>query len=311
VVTFARVVRRLGWTALVVWFVITVTFALTTAVPVDPGRAILGPHATPDAIEAVKAHYCLDRGAIVQYGCWLGDVARGDLGTSYRTQRPVADVLGDRVWPTLQLALVAVLLQLVIGVPLGVLAAMRRRRWPDRAVGLAVLIGQSAPPFVVGTVLLYVAAYRWGWFPLGGYGSGLLDRLHHLVLPALTLASGGAAFYALVTRAELGEGLAQDHVRTARAKGASERRVVLGHALPPVLGSIVTLVGLDLGVLAGGAVVVESIFAWPGMGREVLQAILDVDVPVVLGTVMVVAVAVAVANLVVDLVLYALDPRLR
>jgi peptide/nickel transport system permease protein len=303
--------RRIAWTIAVVWFVVTATFVMTAAIPADPAKALLGPHATPDAVERVRAHYCLDRGLARQYGCWLDHVAHGDLGESYRSKRAVTAIIADRIWPTAQLALAAIALQLLIGVPLGVVAATRRGRWPDLGANLVGLIGQSAPPFFVGTVLLYVFAYRWGWFPLGGYGAGGWDRLAHLVLPATTLAAAGVAYYARVMRSELIDVLREDYVRTARAKGLPERVVIGRHALRNALGPLVTLIGLDLGVLLGGAVVIELIFAWPGLGREILQATLEVDIPLIVGVVLITAVAIAVANLVVDLAAPWIDPRLR
>lgn len=307
----ASVLRRLAWTALVVWFVVTATFAMTTAIPADPARALLGPHATPEAIIRVRAYYCLDRGFVGQYGCYVARIAHGDLGESFRSKRPVTTIIAARIWPTVQLALAAILLQLLIGVPLGLIAAARRDRWPDHAANLVGLLGQSAPTFFVGTLLLYLFAYRFGWFPIGGYGSGFFGRLSHLVLPAATLATMGVAYYARVVRSELVEALGEDYVRTARAKGLPERTVLVRHALRNALGPLVTLVGLDLGALLGGAVVTEYIFAWPGLGREVLQAILDVDLPLILGVVLVSAIAIAVANLLVDIVYLWIDPRLR
>ena len=305
------VLRRLGWSVVVIWFVVTATFAMVAGIPADPGKAMLGPHATPEAIVRVKTLYCLDDNVVVQYGCWIKNLGHGDLGESYRTKRSVTDILGDRVWPTLQLALAAIVLQILIGVPLGLIAALRKGRWPDRAASLFGLVGQSAPTFVVGTVLLYLVAYRWDILPMGGYGDGLWDRLRHLVLPAMTLATVGVAYYARVVRSEVGETLGEDYVRTARAKGLRERTVVLRHALRPALGPLVTIIGLDLGMLVGGAIVTESIFTWPGLGRETLLAILDVDLPVILGIVVVSAIAIAIANLAVDLVQLWLDPRLR
>lgn len=306
-----RIARRAGWTVVVVWFVVTATFLVTIAIPADPARALVGPHGTPETIERVRAHYCLDGGVVHQYGCWIGHVARGDLGESYRSKRAVAEIIADRVWPTAQLALAAIALQLALGVPLGILAATRRGRWPDHGVHLVSSIAQSVPAFVAGTVLLYVVAYRWGWFPIGGYGAGGWDRLAHLALPAMTLASVGVAYYARLVRSELIEALREDYVRTARAKGLPERVVIGRHALRNALGPIVTLVGLDVGVLLSGAVVIELIFAWPGLGREILQAILELDIPLILGVVMVSACAIAIANLIVDLVQLWLDPRLR
>ncbi len=305
------ILRRIGWALVVAWFAVTVTFAMIALIPADPADALLGPHRTPETLARVHEHYCLDRGLAVQYGCFVGHVMHGDLGESYRTKRPVTAILAARVWPTAQLALAAIALQLLVGVPLGVLAATRRRRWPDHAATAFGLIGLSAPAFFIGTVLLYVFAYRFGWFPIGGYGSGFFDRLHHLVLPAATLAMVGIAYYARATRSELIDALGEDYVRTARAKGLPERLVVRRHALRNALGPLVTLVGLDLGLLLGGAVVTESIFDWPGLGREVLQAILEVDIPLIVGVVLVSALAIALANLIVDLVLLRLDPRLR
>jgi peptide/nickel transport system permease protein len=307
----AALARRIGWTLAVVWFVVSATFALTVAIPVDPARALLGPHGSPEAVERVRAHYCLDRGIAVQYGCWIARVARGDLGESYRSKRAVAAIIAERAWPTAQLALAAIALQVIAGVPLGIAAAIRRGRWPDRAALLVTAITQSAPPFFVGTLLLYLLAYRWGWFPLGGYGTGGWDRLAHLALPAATLAMLDIAYYARVMRAELLEALHDDYIRTARAKGLPERSVIGRHALRNALGPLVALIGVDLGVLLGGAVVIELTFAWPGLGRELLQAILEVDIPLILGVVMVSATAIAITNLVVDLVQLWIDPRLR
>ncbi|HEY0193047.1 MAG TPA: ABC transporter permease [Kofleriaceae bacterium] len=305
------VLRRLGWTALVIWFAVTATFVMVAAIPVDPARTLLGPHADADSLARVRADYCLDRGLAGQYGCWLARLARGDLGQSYRSHRPVAEILAARIGPTAELALAAIALQLALGVPLGILAATRRGRWPDLAAGLAGVIGQSAPPFFVGTVLLYLVGYRLGWLPLGGHGAGGLDRLAHLVLPAVTLAAAGVAYYSRVVRGELIDVLAEDYVRTARAKGLPERLVVGRHALRNALGPLASLVGVDLGVLLGGAVVIETIFGWPGLGRELLQAVLELDLPLIAGLVIAAAVAIALANLIADLIAVWLDPRLR
>ena len=305
------IVRRIGWTIVVVWFIVTTTFLATTAIPADPAKALLGPHATAETLERVRVHYCLDRGILRQYGCWLDRVGHGDLGESYRSKRPVTAIIADRIWPTVQLALAAIVLQLLIGVPLGIIAALRRGRWQDHAANLVGLLGQSVPLFFAGTLLLYVFAYRWGWFPISGYGTGGWDRLAHLVLPATTLATVGIAYYARVVRSELVDALGEDYVRTARAKGLREHVVIGRHALRNALGPLATLIGLDLGVLLGGAVVTEVIFAWPGLGREIWQAILEIDIPLILGVVLVSAIAIAMANMLVDVAYLWIDPRLR
>jgi peptide/nickel transport system permease protein len=309
------VVRRLGWAVAVAWFVATLSFVVAMALPADPAAALLGPHATEASIARVKTAYCLDGDGLERlvhaYGCWLDHLARGDLGDSYRSQRPVAEIIAERIWPTTQLALAAIALQLLLGVPLGIVAAIRRGRWPDHAAHLIGLVGQSAPPFLVGTVMLYVFAYRFAWFPLTGYGAGGWDRLAHLALPATSIATVGVALYARVLRGELIEVLGDDFVRTARAKGLPERVVVGRHALRNALGPLVSLLGIDLGVLLGGAVVTEVIFNWPGLGDELVQAVLDLDVPLILGVVLVTTLAIAVVNLVADLVHLWIDPRLR
>ena len=307
----AYILRRLGWSIVVAWFAMTVVFAMLVVIPSDPARALMGSHASEETLARVNEHYCLDRGVVAQYGCWVGNIARGDLGESYRTKRPVTEILGDRIGPTVQLALAAIALQLLVGLPLGIFAAMRRGRWPDHAATIVGVIGQSAPPFFLGTILIYLFAYRFGWFPISGYGEGILGRLHHLVLPATTLAMLGIAMYARVARSEMLDVLGEDYIRTARAKGVPERTVVLRHALRNALGPIVTLIGLDLGVLLGGAVVVEYIFAWPGLGREALHAILSLDLPVILGVVLISAFAIAIGNLCADLAYLWIDPRLR
>jgi peptide/nickel transport system permease protein len=305
------ILRRIAWTVLVVWFVVTATLAMTLAIPADPVNALLGPHATPENVEKVRAYYCLDRDWLGVYGCYVGRIAHGDLGNSFRSKRSVASIIGERIGPTAQLALAAIVLQLLVGVPLGVISAARHGRWPDRVATALALLGQSTPTFFVGTVLLYVFAYRFGWFPISGYGEGFAGRISHLVLPAATLATIGAAYYARVVRSELLDALGEDYIRTARAKGVPEHRVITRHALRNALGPLITLLGLDLGLLFGGAVVTEAIFAWPGLGREVFLSIRDGDLPLILGVVVVSAIAISVANLGVDLVYRWLDPRLR
>jgi peptide/nickel transport system permease protein len=288
-----------------------VTFAIGHMLPADPVRAMLGPHADPASVEQARAHLGLDLPLHVQYGRYLGRALQGDLGLSFRLQRPVTDIIGDAIWPTAQLALGALVIQLLVGVPLGVLAAVRRNRAADTVAQVVSLLGQSAPTFFLGPLLMYLVAYRWNLLPVSGYGEGGLDRLAHLVLPSLTLAAGGTALYTRLVRADLIEALGEDFVRTARAKGASPASVVWRHALRNALLPLVTVVALDLGVLLGGAVVTEYIFSWPGLGREAVSGILNLDLPLVLGVVLFAAAAIVVVNLLIDVVYALLDPRVR
>ncbi len=303
--------RRLGWSVLVLWFVVSATFAMMYAIPADPARAVAGKGADEATLARVRKAMCLDRGFFGQYQCYVGDVMTGNFGKSSRTGRPVSEILWTHAWPTLQLAFMTVFFQVLFGVPLGIIAALRRDRPADYAASVTALIGQSAPTFFIGPLFLYLLAFKAGWFPVGGYGEGFWGRLHHIFLPAMTMAVVGIAYYARLARGEMIEVMQEDYVRTARAKGLSERRVVLKHALRNALGPVVTLIGLDLGILMGGAIVTEYIFSWPGLGREALRAVLEFDPAVVLGVVFVTAVAILIANLLVDLVYAALDPRVR
>jgi peptide/nickel transport system permease protein len=297
------IARRLGWTLLVVWFVLTATFALAYVIPADPARAAVGPHADAAQLAAARTRLCLDRSLAKQYSCFVGRVVRGDLGTSFRTRRPVGALLRARAVPTIQLALAAVLLQVILGLPLGVLAGSGRL---DRTISVLASIGVATPVFFLGPLLLYVVAYQLGWLPVAGYGGW-----RHLILPALTLAIPGAATVAQVTRAELAQTMREPFITAARAKGLGEAAVTLRHALRHALGPAATLVGLSLGDLLGGAILVEAIFTWPGLGREALGAVLQLDLPVILGVTLVGAIAVALANLLVDLAQLWIDPRVR
>jgi peptide/nickel transport system permease protein len=304
--------RRLGWSLLVLWFVMTATFVITHVLPADPVRAMLGPHADPQTIAQVRKNLHLDDPLLEQYTFYVGRVAHGDLGTSFRVARPVTRIIGAALWPTVQLALAALFLQLVIGVPLGILAATQRNRPADALAQVISLLGQSAPTFFLGPLLIYLLAYKLGIFPISGYGEhGVLDRLWHLFLPALTLAAGGTALYTRIVRSDLIETLGEDYVRTARAKGLPRSRVLLHHALRNALLPLVTLVALDLGSLLGGAVVTEFIFSWPGIGREAVLGIFNLDLPVILGVVLFAATAIVAVNLLVDAAYAWLDPRVR
>ena len=331
-----RLLRRLGWGLVVIFGVATLSFVVAEVLPGDPARMMLGPQASPTDVAHVRALYGLDRPLWVQYvRYWgrlvhlgprviepkrdtdhrsCGSVALGvhvDLGFSFFYRKPVLDLLAARIPRSAELALAAVLAQLLIGALLGTLAAVKRgTAWDDAAIG-AALVGISAPTFLLGIVLQYVFAYRLGLLPYDGAGTTTLDRMRSLVLPALTLGIFGSALYARLIRDELGTILAQDYVRTARAKGASRARVVVVHGLRNALVPVVTIAALELGALFGGAVVTEKLFRWPGVGQLAVDGLLNRDAPVIFGTVLFTAAAVVTATVVLDLVYVVLDPRLR
>jgi peptide/nickel transport system permease protein len=299
------VVRRLLWGLLVLFGVSLITFVTAFAVPADPARLIGGIHATRAALANIRHVYGLDQPLPVQYLHYMQHVLHGDLGHSYALSESVLPAILARLPATAVLALAGLLCELVIGLPVGVLAALHARRTPDRLGILLTLVGFSIPPFVLGNLLLLVFAFKTSVFPLGGNGT-----VTSIVLPAVTLGLGGAAWYSRLLRGTLLDVLHTDYIRTARAKGLSWRRVVLRHALRNAIGPVVTQIGLDLGYFLGGVVVVESVFAWPGVGQLAYNAISDDDINVVMGTVLVAAVFVVLANILADVAQAWIDPRI-
>lgn len=326
----ARALRRVAWAIVAVWAAVTVTFAIGEVIPGDPAQMAAGPQARPQEVARVRAQLGLGRPVAARYGLFLHRLAhlapspdaRGghescaalgpihlDLGRSYVQRRPVVDIVAERLPRSAALAAVAVIVQTLLGVTIGAFAARRRGSPWDRATVAATLLGVSVPTFLVGLALQYLFAQKLGWLPLDGFGKTPAARAAAIVLPAATLGLFGTAYAARVVRDEVAACLALDHVRTARAKGASPGRVLVLHALRNALAPVVTIAGLDLGVLVGGAVVVETLFRWPGLGIVSVNAMMDRDGPVVLGTVLVTSTAVVAINLLVDLVYPWLDPR--
>lgn len=297
-----RLLQGLG----VLWAVATLTFALLYFLPADPARLVAGRSAGPETVELVRRELGLDRPVAERYLAYLGRLLRGDLGRSYVQRTQVSELLASRLGPTLELAALGLLAELLIGLPLGVLAALHAGRAWDRVITLWAFAMVAAPQFALGLLLLFAFAYLWPLFPLGGYGT-----LAHAVLPALTLGLTGGGWYARMMRSSLLEVLRADYVRTARAKGLPQGQVVGKHALKPALLPIAAMVGSDLGMFMGGVVVVESVFGWPGIGQLTWQAIQQVDIPIILGAVVLTATFIVVGNLLADLAYTFLDPRVR
>jgi peptide/nickel transport system permease protein len=302
--------RRTLSALLVLWLVMSGVFLLVHVVG-DPARATLGEKAGPAQLEAFRHKHGLDRPLPERYVRYLGDLVSFDLGSSFQNEEPVADMILHRLPRTALLGAMAIVFELLLGLGVGIFAAVRRNSWADTATMALTLAGISLPTFVTGLWFLSYFAFRLGLFPVGGYGVGFWDHVLHGILPALTLAVTGAATYARVMRGEMIETLRADYVRTARAKGLSEFRVVLLHAGKNALIPIMTLVGISLRVLVSGAIITEDIFGWPGMGRLAVESISGLDLPVVMGIVFVACVAVQVGNLLADLAVAALDPRVR
>jgi peptide/nickel transport system permease protein len=303
-------IRRLLAALLVLWLVMTGVYLIVNVVG-DPARAALGEKASAAQIDAFRARYGLDRPVGARYLTYLGELATLDLGRSYQDEQPVAALIARRLPRTLLLGAMALTLELLLGLGVGLLAALYRKTWLDTAVMAVSFAGISMPSFVVGLWFLSYFAFRLGWFPIGGYGVSALDHVRHGFLPALTLAVVGAATYARLLRSELIEAMQSDYVRTARAKGLSVRRAVLVHAGRNAVLPVVMLLSVSMRVLVSGAVITESIFGWPGMGRLAVEAISGLDLPVVLGIVFVACGAVQLGNIAADLAVVALDPRLR
>jgi ABC-type dipeptide/oligopeptide/nickel transport system permease component len=293
-----------------------IIFMVLHLAPGDPAEVMLGAQATPEDLARLRAELGLNDPLPVQYTRWLGHVLRGDLGRSLWTKRPVLVEVVERFRATLLLTGAGLLISTAAGITLGVASAVRPNSLLDRTSAVASLFGASMPVFWLGIVLMVVFSLWLGWLPASGmvapYGGGDAgDLLAHLVLPAVTLAAASTTIVARLTRSAMLEVLGQDYVRTARAKGLVERRVVLRHGLRNALIPVVTVVGLQVGYLLGGAVLTETVFAWPGVGTLMVQGILARDLPLVQGCVLVVALTFVLVNLAVDLLYVWLDPRIR
>ena len=298
--------KRLGAAVAILLGVSVITFILAFLVPADPVRAHAGPNATPATVESIRHELWLDRPLPLQYLHYLGNLAQGDLGRSYLQRTAVTELIRSRLPATLLLMAGAIACELLIGLPAGIFAATRRGRPIDRGVMVLSFAGVSAPPFIVGLLLLYVFAYRLDWLPLSGYGG-----LSHLVLPALTLGIAGGGWYSRMMRSSMIEVLRLDYVRTARSKGLTEPGIILRHALRNAILPVIAMIGLDIGIFMSGAVVVESVFGWPGIGQLAWQAIQRLDLPIIMGVTLVAAVAIVLGNLLADLVTPLIDPRIR
>jgi len=298
--------RRLVLTVPVLFGVATLVFSLIHLIPGDPAQAMLGEGADPEQVAELRRQLGLDRPLMVQYGSYLASVVRGDLGTSLRTAQPVTDVIAERVPATVELALVAMAVAVLFAIPLGVIAAVWRGTAVDQLAMTLALAGISMPNFWLGPLLALVLAVELGWLPVSGRGTPA-----HLVLPAATLGIALAAILARMTRASVLEELRELYVTAARARGATRLRAIVRHAFRNSLIPVVTLLGLQFGAVLTGAVITETIFAWPGIGRLLIQSIGFRDYPMVQGCILFIAVTYVGVNLLTDVAYGWLDPRIR
>jgi peptide/nickel transport system permease protein len=310
------ILKRLIAVVPVLFGLSVIVFLVMAMIPGDTATAILGPYATPENVARINRDLGLDEPLVQQYLIWIGNVLQGDFGRSFVLNRPVLDEVLERFRATLMLAGVSLVLCSILGLLAGIVSAVRQFGWADRAITFFVLAGISTPSFWLGLLLIYLFAVHWRVLPASGmyaiYGGGdLQDLLIHLILPAATLAVVAAGVIARLTRSAMLEVLRQDFVRTARAKGLSERRVVYGHAFRAALVSVIPVIGIQAGFVLGGAVYIETVFQWPGIGAMLVKAISTRDVLLVQGGVLVVAASYVLFNLMADVVQSMLDPRIR
>ena len=300
------IARRLIMSTLILLGVSFITFALLYLLPADPVRQIAGRSATPETVANIRAQLGLDQPFIVQYARYLGSLLQGDLGRSYLQKTEVGTLIVSRLPASLLLMAGAIVCELILGLTMGVVAALRRGTGTDNILMIVSFVGVSAPQFVVGLLLLYVFAVQLRWFPIGGYGT-----FAHLVLPAMTLGIMGSGWYSRMMRSSMIDVLRQDFIRTARAKGLGRARIMFRHAIPNAILPIIAMIGIDVGIFMGGIVVVESVFGWPGIGQLAWQAIQRVDIPILLGVTLVSACAIVIGNLVADIASLVADPRIK
>jgi peptide/nickel transport system permease protein len=303
------VARRLLWLPLLLLAVSVITFALGLYGPGDPVQVLMGQHSDPETLARLRAEMGLDRPFADQFGLYIAHALQGDFGESYKYRgQPVGPLILDRIWVSVQLGLVAVVMAIVVGVPVGILAALKAGTWADRAAVGMTILGISTPTFVLAPIVTWLFARELRLLPAGGW-DGIFST--KIIMPALVLGLGGVAVYARQTRASLLEVLGQDYVRTARAKGLTERGVVVGHALRNALLPIFTLTGMMLGDLPAGSFIVENVFGIPGIGKLGFDSFFARDYPVIMALTLIVATSYVLVNLLVDVSYVFLDPRIR
>jgi len=298
--------RRLAGTIPVLLAVSLFVFGFVHALPGDPARLVAGPDAAEQDVAAVRAEMGLDRPLWSQYVLWLNNVVHFQLGRSIKSRQPVAELIGERFMPTLWLTLVSMGWSMVAGITLGVIAGVKRGRWADQASMILAISGVSFPGFWLGLLLISLFSVRLGWLPTGGYGTW-----QHFVMPAFALGLGVAAVMARFTRSAFIEVSSEDYVRTARMKGAPERRVVWHHTLRNAMIPVITLTGLQFGFLLGGSIVIETVYSWPGLGRLLVDSVSFRDYPVIQAEIMLFAIEFVLINLLVDLLYAAANPEIR
>jgi peptide/nickel transport system permease protein len=308
------IARRLLATIPVLFIVAVLVFLLLRLSPGDPAAILAGDAASTEQIERIRLTLGLDRPIVVQFGIWFGKLLTGDLGQSFYYRIDVATLIGQRLEPTFALATLTVLIAILVSIPLGVLAAWRHGGWFDRALMAFSVMGFSVPVFVLAYLLIWLVSLKLGWLPVQGYrrlADGFFPFIQHLILPAITLSFIYIALIARVTRASVLEALGEDYIRTARAKGLTEMRVLVRHALANAAVPIATVIGIGIAILVGGVVVTESVYAIPGLGRLTVDAVLARDFPTIQGVILFFSFAYVVVNLLVDLSYVFLDPRIR
>jgi peptide/nickel transport system permease protein len=308
------ILRRLLGTVPVLLVVAVLVFLLLRLTPGDPAAILAGDAASAENIAAIRAGLGLDRPLVVQFGIWMGNLLTGDLGQSYYYRMKVTALIAQRLEPTFALATLTILLSVLVSVPLGVLAAWRHGGWFDRALMGFSVMGFSIPVFVLAYLLIWLVSLQLGWLPVQGYvrmSENFPLVLKHLILPSITLSFIYVALIARVTRASVLEALGEDYIRTARAKGLTELRVVVRHALANAAVPIITVIGIGIAILIGGVVVTESVFAIPGLGRLTVDAVLARDFPTIQGVILFFSFVYVAVNLLVDLSYVVLDPRIR
>ena len=309
--------NRLGQSLLVFWIVSVMVFFAVRVVPQDPVYALIGNDAegfTPEQVEAIRHDFGLDRPLPLQYMTWFGGVITGDWGVSFRNKLPVTDLIRQRLPYTLQLAVAAMAISIVIGISAGVIAALKRNSgWDIMATGGA-MFGVAVPEFWLALMMILFFGVKLGWLPV--FGSALIwedpvQGIRHMILPAFALGIGGAATLMRQSRSSMLETMGEDYIRTARSKGVKETRVVVLHALRNSLLPVVTILGLRIGRILGGAVIIETMFSWPGIGQLAVSSLQRADYPVIMAVVMISSVAVISANLITDIAYSYIDPRIR